>query len=64
MALAVMLTTASAGRFMSNVITLLPGVVTEVNFVPWEDGGDGFDIGVFERSLRVQHLQQAVYRDD
>ena len=61
MALAVVLTTASAGRFLKNVLTLSPGVVTTVAFEPWEDGGAVFDVGEFERSLRVQHLQQAVY---
>ena len=61
MALAVVLTTASAGRFLSNVLTLSPGIATTVVFEPWEDGGHAFDIGVFERSLRIQHLQQAIY---
>ena len=57
MALAVVLTTASAGRFTRNVISLMPGVVEAIRFVPWEEGGE-FDIGEFERTLRVEHLQQ------
>ena len=57
MVLAVVLTTASAGRFSKNVLTLVPGVVTTIEFLPWEEGGD-FDLGEFKRTLRVQHLQQ------
>eukprot|EP00937_MAST-01D_sp_MAST-1D-sp2_P002784 g2784.t1 len=59
MALAVVLTTASAGRFTRNVISLMPGTVTVTAFVPWEEGGE-FNIGEFQRTLRVEHLQEAV----
>ena len=58
-ALAVVLTTASAGRFSRNVLTLAPGVTETTEFVPWAEVGD-FDLGVFEQTLRVEHLQKAM----
>ena len=54
-ALFVVLTTRAPGRFADNAFALLPGRKT-LEFLPFGT----FDAGLFEASLRVEHLGERV----
>jgi len=55
-ALYVVLTTRSPGRFADNAFALLPGRPRTLEFLPF----GAFDAGLFEASLRVEHLAERV----
>ena len=52
----VVLTTRSPGRFADNAFALLPGRPRTLEFLPF----GAFDAGLFEASLRVEHLAERV----